>query len=43
MNAATLLAVFIVPVLYVVVQRMVERRRPAEGAQPAAPEPEVAG
>ncbi len=31
MNAATLLAVFIVPVLYVVVQRFVERRRRAEG------------
>jgi hydrophobe/amphiphile efflux-1 (HAE1) family protein len=42
MNAATLLAVFIVPVLYVIVQRMVERRRPAEGPEPE-PEPEVAG
>jgi hydrophobe/amphiphile efflux-1 (HAE1) family protein len=42
MNTATLLAVFIVPVLYVVVQRLVERRRPAEGAQPA-PAPEVVG
>jgi len=29
MNAATLLAIFIVPVLYVVVQRLVERRKPA--------------
>jgi hydrophobe/amphiphile efflux-1 (HAE1) family protein len=41
MNAATLLAVFIVPVLYVLVQRWVERRRPAEGAQPSMA-PEVA-
>jgi hydrophobe/amphiphile efflux-1 (HAE1) family protein len=39
MNAATLLAVFIVPVLYVVVQRLVERRRPVEGPEP---EPEAA-
>lgn len=39
MNAATLLAVFIVPVLYVIVQRVVERRRRAEGP---APVPEVA-
>ncbi len=39
MNAATLLAIFIVPVLYVVVQRFVERRRPAEGPEPSqAPE-----
>jgi hydrophobe/amphiphile efflux-1 (HAE1) family protein len=42
MNAATLLAVFIVPVLYVIVQRIVERRRPSEGHEPA-PEPEVVG
>jgi multidrug efflux pump subunit AcrB len=37
MNAATLLAIFIVPVLYVVVQRAVERmRRPAPGVEPIA-------
>src|SRR5690242_20094803 len=42
MNAATLLAVFIVPVLYVVVQRFVERRRSATGPAPQ-PVPEVAG
>jgi hypothetical protein len=41
MNAATLLAIFIVPVLYVVVQRAVERRRPAAGPE-TAPEPEAA-
>jgi hydrophobe/amphiphile efflux-1 (HAE1) family protein len=41
MNAATLLAIFIVPVLYVLVQRFAERRKPAEGPQPA-PAPEVA-
>jgi hydrophobe/amphiphile efflux-1 (HAE1) family protein len=36
MNAATLLAVFIVPVLYFVVQSAVERRRkPAPGTEPA--------
>ncbi len=36
MNAATLLAVFIVPVLYMVIQRIVERRRSvAPGAEPA--------
>jgi len=35
MNAATLLAIFIVPVLYVVIQRVVERgRKPATGMQP---------
>jgi multidrug efflux pump len=37
MNAATLLAIFIVPVLYVVIQRIAERgRRPAPGLGPAA-------
>jgi multidrug efflux pump len=36
MNAATLLAVFIVPVLYTVIQRIAERRRSvAPGAEPA--------
>ena len=39
MNAATLLAIFIVPVLYVIVQRFVDRRR-AEGPAPE-PAPEV--
>ena len=35
MNAATLLAIFIVPVLYVVIQRVAERgRKPAIGAHP---------
>lgn len=36
MNAATLLAIFIVPVLYVAIQRLVERRHPApiSGAVP---------
>ncbi len=39
MNAATLLAIFIVPVLYVVIQRIAERRRePAPGAEPLAEE-----
>jgi hydrophobe/amphiphile efflux-1 (HAE1) family protein len=34
MNAATLLAIFIVPVLYVVIQRIAERKRkPAPGAE----------
>jgi multidrug efflux pump subunit AcrB len=41
MNAATLLAIFIVPVLYVLVQKMVERRKPAQGPV-NSPEPEVA-
>ncbi len=37
MNAATLLAIFIVPVLFVVIQRMVERRpRPAPETEPLA-------
>jgi multidrug efflux pump len=36
MLTATLLAVFIVPVLYVVVALLVERRRPAPGGSPAA-------
>jgi multidrug efflux pump subunit AcrB len=44
MNAATLLAVFIVPVLYVVVQRFAERRRPAEQSHAQADAtPEAAG
>src|SRR5260370_38485 len=40
MNAATLLAVFIVPVLYVVVQRFAERRsgQPARSPKPAPAE-----
>src|SRR5205085_2065863 len=39
MLTATLLAIFIVPVLYVLIEGMVERRRgPAEGTQPV-PEP----
>jgi multidrug efflux pump subunit AcrB len=37
MLAATLLAVFIVPVLYVVVGRLSERSRPALGSSPASP------
>ncbi|MCC6860763.1 MAG: multidrug efflux RND transporter permease subunit [Bryobacterales bacterium] len=41
MNAATLLAIFIVPVLYAVVQRAAERmRRTAPGIQPAAEQAE---
>jgi len=36
MNAATLLAIFIVPVLFVVVQRVVPARKPAAGTQPMA-------
>ena len=37
MNAATLLAIFIVPVLYVVIQRIAEgKRAPATGAEPVA-------
>ena len=35
MLAATLLGIFIVPVLYVVVQRLAERRSPAGGREPA--------
>jgi multidrug efflux pump subunit AcrB len=35
MLAATLLAIFIVPVLYVVIQTFSERRRPALGQQPS--------
>jgi hydrophobe/amphiphile efflux-1 (HAE1) family protein len=35
MLAATLLAIFIVPVLYVVIQRFSERRRPALGQEPS--------
>jgi hydrophobe/amphiphile efflux-1 (HAE1) family protein len=38
MLTATLLAIFIVPVLYVLIEGLVERRRPAEGAE-AVPEP----
>ena len=38
MLSATFLAIFIVPVLYVLIQGLAERRRPAIGAQPA-PEP----
>jgi hydrophobe/amphiphile efflux-1 (HAE1) family protein len=41
MNAATLLAIFIVPVLFVVIQGIVERRpKPAPGIQPLAEQPE---
>ena len=36
MLSATLLAVFIVPVLYVVIQGLAERRRPLPGGSPAA-------
>ena len=36
MVAATLLAIFIVPVLYYVIQRLVERRSPAVGTVPAS-------
>jgi multidrug efflux pump subunit AcrB len=39
MNAATLLAIFIVPVLYVVIQRVVESRR-APGIEPATEQAE---
>lgn len=39
MNAATLLAIFIVPVLYVVIQRVAERgRKTAPGTEPVAEE-----
>jgi hypothetical protein len=38
MNAATLLAIFIVPVLYVVIQRVAERGRKAAPATPPVPE-----
>ncbi len=38
MNAATLLAIFVVPVLYVVIQGFAERRRPSS-APARAPEP----
>jgi multidrug efflux pump subunit AcrB len=41
MNAATLLAIFIVPVLFVAIQRVVERkRRLAPGSEPVAEQPE---
>ncbi len=41
MNAATLLAIFIVPVLFVVIQRVVERRTlPSPGAEPVTEQPE---
>jgi hypothetical protein len=40
MNAATLLAIFIVPVLYVVIQGFAERRRPSRAPAPV-PAPEV--
>jgi len=41
MNAATLLAIFIVPVLFVVIQGIVERRpKPAPRIQPLAEQPE---
>lgn len=43
MNAATLLAVFFVPILYVVVDRIAERRAPARVPEPAAPEPAPGG
>ncbi len=39
MNAATLLVIFIVPVLFVVIQRVVDRRRRESVAQQASPEP----
>lgn len=39
MNAATLLVIFIVPVLFVVIQRVVERRRREPLAEPASAEP----
>jgi multidrug efflux pump len=39
MNAATLLAVFIVPVLYTVIQHIAERRRSAVPGAESAPEP----
>ncbi|MEO8657635.1 MAG: multidrug efflux RND transporter permease subunit [Bryobacteraceae bacterium] len=38
MNAATLLAIFIVPVLYVVVERWSEGKQPAEETSSASPE-----
>jgi len=38
MNAATLLAVFIVPVLFVVVQRLVTRGKPVQEEEPVAEE-----
>jgi multidrug efflux pump subunit AcrB len=39
MNAATLLAIFLVPVLYVVIQRVAEgKRKPAPGVEPLAEE-----
>ncbi len=39
MNAATLLAIFIVPVLYFVIQNVAERRRrPATGTEPVPEE-----
>ena len=41
MNAATLLAIFLVPVLYFVIQRVVERKRkPALGIPPLSEQPE---
>jgi multidrug efflux pump subunit AcrB len=41
MNAATLLAIFIVPVLYVVIQRVVERKHTlAPGSEPVTEQPE---
>lgn len=41
MNAATLLAIFIVPVLYVVIQRVAERgKQSAPGIEPATEQPE---
>jgi multidrug efflux pump subunit AcrB len=36
MLSATLLAIFIVPVLYVLIEGLVERRRPARGPEPVA-------
>jgi hydrophobe/amphiphile efflux-1 (HAE1) family protein len=36
MISATFLTIFIVPILYVLIQEWVERRRPAPGPQPAA-------
>jgi hypothetical protein len=38
MLSATLLAIFIVPVLYVLIESFVERRRPAHGTE-TVPEP----
>jgi hypothetical protein len=36
MLSATLLAIFIVPVLYVIIESFVERRRPSGASEPIA-------